>query len=143
MGEWWFQETGLPLPLGGNVVRKDLGPELTSNTPRPLRDSIAYGLQHRVGALDHAMQYARGLDRSKADTFVGMYVNDWTLDYGDRGRQAVRLFLQRGVEAGLVKKAVTVEFVDWRRGGRFGSRVSVGLGKHPLSEAVSHPRIPA
>jgi len=112
MGEWWFQETGLPLPLGGNVVRKDLGPELTSKISRHLRDSIAYGLQHRVGALDHAMQYARGLDRSKADTFVGMYVNDWTLDYGERGRQAVRLFLQRGVEAGLVKKAVTVEFVD-------------------------------
>jgi 1,4-dihydroxy-6-naphthoate synthase len=112
MGEWWFQETGLPLPLGGNVVRKDLGPDLTTKISRHLRDSIAYGLQHRVGALDHAMQYARGLDRSKADTFVGMYVNDWTLDYGDRGRQAVRLFLQRGVEAGLVKKAVTVEFVD-------------------------------
>jgi 1,4-dihydroxy-6-naphthoate synthase len=112
MGEWWFQETGLPLPLGGNVVRKDLGPELTRKISRHLRDSIAYGLQHRVGALDHAMQYARGLDRSKADTFVGMYVNDWTLDYGDRGRQAVRLFLQRGVEAGLVKKSVAVEFVD-------------------------------
>ena len=112
MGEWWFQETGLPLPLGGNVVRKDLGPELTSKISRHLRDSIAYGLQHRVGALDHAMQYARGLDRSKADTFVGMYVNDWTLDYGERGRQAVRLFLQRGVEAGLVTKPVTVEFVD-------------------------------
>jgi 1,4-dihydroxy-6-naphthoate synthase len=112
MGEWWFQETGLPLPLGGNVVRKDLGPELTRKVSRHLRDSIAYGLQHRVGALDHAMQYARGLDRSKADTFVGMYVNDWTLDYGERGRQAVRLFLQRGVEAGLVKKPVTVEFVD-------------------------------
>jgi 1,4-dihydroxy-6-naphthoate synthase len=112
MGEWWFQEIGLPLPLGGNVVRKDLGPDLTRKISRHLRDSIAYGLQHRVGALDHAMQYARGLDRSKADTFVGMYVNDWTLDYGDRGRQAVRLFLQRGVEAGLVKKAVTVEFVD-------------------------------
>ena len=112
MGEWWFQETGLPLPLGGNVVRKDLGPELTSKISRHLRDSIAYGLQHRVGALDHAMQYARGLDRSKADTFVGMYVNDWTLDYGERGRQAVRLFLQRGVDAGLVTKPVTVEFVD-------------------------------
>jgi len=112
MGEWWFQETGLPLPLGGNVVRKNLGPALTSKISRHLRDSIAYGLQHRVGALDHAMQYARGLDRSKADTFVGMYVNDWTLDYGERGRQAVRLFLQRGVDAGLVTKPVTVEFVD-------------------------------
>ena len=112
MGEWWFQETGLPLPLGGNVVRKDLGAELTRKISRHLRDSIAYGLEHRVGALDHAMQYARGLDRSKADTFVGMYVNDWTLDYGDRGRQAVRLFLQRGVDAGLITKPVTVEFVD-------------------------------
>ena len=112
MGEWWFQETGLPLPLGGNVVRKDLGPALTSKISRHLRDSIAYGLQHRVGALDHAMQYARGLDRSKADTFVGMYVNDWTLDYGERGRQAVRLVLQRGVDAGLVTKPVKVEFVD-------------------------------
>jgi 1,4-dihydroxy-6-naphthoate synthase len=112
MGEWWFQETGLPLPLGGNVVRKDLGPALTRKVSRHLRDSIAYGLDHRVGALDHAMQYARGLDRSMADTFVGMYVNDWTLDYGDRGRKAVRLFLERGVEAGLVTKPVTVEFVD-------------------------------
>ena len=112
MGEWWFQETGLPLPLGGNVVRKDIGPDLTRKISRHLRDSIAYGLQHRVGALDHAMQYARGLDRSKADTFVGMYVNDWTLDYGERGRQAVSLFLQRGVDAGLVTKPVTVEFVD-------------------------------
>jgi len=112
MGEWWFQETGLPLPLGGNVVRKDLGPALTQKISRHLRDSIAYGLQHRVSALDHAMQYARCLDRSKADTFVGMYVNDWTLDYGERGRQAVRLFLQRGVDAGLVTKPVTVEFVD-------------------------------
>ncbi|MEO8621040.1 MAG: MqnA/MqnD/SBP family protein [bacterium] len=112
MGEWWFQETGLPLPLGGNVIRKDLGAELTSKVSRHLRDSIAYGLNHRVGALDHAMQYARGLDRSKADTFVGMYVNDWTLDYGDRGREAVRLFLKRGVELGLVTKSVNVEFAD-------------------------------
>jgi 1,4-dihydroxy-6-naphthoate synthase len=112
MGEWWFQETGLPLPLGGNVVRKDLGIELTKKISRHLRASIAYGLEHRVGALDHAMQYARGLDRSKADTFVGMYVNDWTLDYGDRGRKAVRLFLERGVEAGLITKPVAVEFVD-------------------------------
>jgi 1,4-dihydroxy-6-naphthoate synthase len=112
MGEWWFQETGLPLPLGGNVVRKDLGVDLIRKISRHLRDSIAYGLQHRVGALDHAMQSARGLARSKADTFVGMYVNDWTLDYGERGRKAVRLFLERGVEAGLVTKPVTVEFVD-------------------------------
>jgi 5,8-dihydroxy-2-naphthoate synthase len=112
MGEWWFTETGLPLPLGGNVVRKDLGPSLTRDISRHLRASIAYGLQHRKGALDHAMQYARGLERSRADTFVGMYVNDWTLDYGDRGRKAVRLFLQRGHEAGLIPRQVDVEFVD-------------------------------
>ena len=112
MGEWWFQETGLPLPLGGNVIRKDLGIDLTRRISRHLRDSIAYGLDHRVGALDHAMQYARGLDRDKADAFIGMYVNDWTLDYGERGRQAVRLFLKKGVELGLVTKPVDVEFVD-------------------------------
>jgi 1,4-dihydroxy-6-naphthoate synthase len=112
MGVWWFEETGLPLPLGGNVVRKDLGPELTRKISRHLRASIAYGLQHRAGALDHAMQYARDLDRSQADEFVGMYVNDWTLDYGERGRKAVRLFLERGVKEGLITKPVTVEFID-------------------------------
>jgi len=112
MGEWWFGETGLPLPLGGNVIRKDLGSDLTQKVSRHLRDSIAYGLEHRKGALDHAMQYARGLDRSKADTFVGMYVNAWTLDYGDRGRMAVKEFLQRGVAEGIISKPVTVEFAD-------------------------------
>lgn len=112
LGEWWFGETGLPLPLGGNVVRKDLGDDLTRKISRHLHDSIAYGLEHRKAALDHSMQYARGLERSEADTFVGMYVNDWTLDYGERGRQAVRLFLQRGVEQGLISKPVSVEFVD-------------------------------
>jgi 1,4-dihydroxy-6-naphthoate synthase len=112
LGEWWFGETGLPLPLGGNVIRKDLGMDLTKKISRHLHDSIAYGLDHRVAALDHSMQYARGLDRSKADTFVGMYVNDWTLNYGERGRRAVRDFLDRGVQAGLISKPVTVEFVD-------------------------------
>ena len=110
MGEWWQGETGLPLPLGGNVIRKDLGPELIATISRQLRDSIAYGLRHRRDALDHAMQYARGLARSKADTFVGMYVNDWTLDYGSRGREAVRTLLDRGVASGLVPGPVTVEF---------------------------------
>jgi 1,4-dihydroxy-6-naphthoate synthase len=112
LGEWWFGETGLPLPLGGNVVRKDLGDDLTRKISRHLRDSIAYGLEHRSAALDHSMQYARGLDRSKADAFVGMYVNDWTLDYGEAGRRAVRQFLQRGVEAGIITKPVAIEFVD-------------------------------
>jgi 1,4-dihydroxy-6-naphthoate synthase len=112
MGEWWFQETGLPLPLGGNVVRKDLGADLIRTVSRHLRASIAYGLEHRVKALDHAMQFSRGLDRGKADTFVGMYVNDWTLDYGDRGREAVRALLARGVESGLIDKPVRIEFVE-------------------------------
>lgn len=111
MGVWWFEETGLPLPLGGNVVRKDLGEELTRKVSKHLRASIAYGLDHRVAALDHSMQYARGLDRAKADTFVGMYVNDWTLDYGERGREAVRRFLERGVALGLIAQPVNVEFV--------------------------------
>ena len=112
MGEWWFAETGLPLPLGGNVIRKDLDDALKRKVSRHLRDSIAYGLEHRASALDHAMRYARGLERKDADTFVGMYVNDWTLDYGERGREAIRLFLNRGVEAGIIPHPVTVEFVD-------------------------------
>jgi 1,4-dihydroxy-6-naphthoate synthase len=112
MGEWWFQETGLPLPLGGNIVRKDLGSELTKKVSRHLRESIAYALQHRTAALDHSMQYARGLARSKADEFVGMYVNDWTLDYGERGRLAVQTLLDRGVKAGIITRNVQVEFVE-------------------------------
>lgn len=112
LGEWWFQETGLPLPLGGNVVRKDFGKAMMEKIARHLHASIAYSLSHRKEALDHAMQYARGLDRAKADTFVGMYVNDWTLDYGQRGRDAIRIFLERGVAAGIVPGPVTVEFVD-------------------------------
>jgi 1,4-dihydroxy-6-naphthoate synthase len=112
MGVWWYEETGLPLPLGGNVVRKDLGQDTIKLVSRHLRGSIAYGLEHRGAALDHAMRYARGLDQSEADTFVGMYVNDWTLDYGERGREAVRLFLRRGVDAGVIPHDVDVEFVD-------------------------------
>lgn len=112
LGEWWFEETGLPLPLGGNVIRKDLGADLMKKIARHLHASIAYALGHREAALDHAMQYARGLDRDKADTFVGMYVNDWTLDYGPRGREAIRLFLERGVQAGIVRRGVRVEFVE-------------------------------
>lgn len=110
LGVWWHDKTGLPLPLGGNVVRKDLGDDLTNRISRHLHDSIAYGLRHRRAALDHSMQYARGLDREMADTFVGMYVNDWTLDYGPKGREAVRLFLAKGVEAGLIGHPVDVQF---------------------------------
>ena len=112
MGVWWFEETGLPLPLGGNVVRKDLGKPLIETISRHLHASIAFGLDHRRAALDHSMKYARGLDRNMADTFVGMYVNDWTRDYGDRGREAVRTLLDHGVRAGIITQPVTVEFVD-------------------------------
>jgi 1,4-dihydroxy-6-naphthoate synthase len=111
MGEWWFEETGLPLPLGGNVIRKDLGRELIETISRHLHASIAYGLEHRSHALAHALQYARGLDPQRADTFVGMYVNDWTLDYGQRGRDAVRLLLDEGYKAGIIPHPVAVEFV--------------------------------
>lgn len=112
LGVWWFAETGLPLPLGGNVIRKDFGSQMMRKISRHLKASIAYALEHRSDALDHAMRYARGLDRSKADTFVGMYVNDWTLDYGERGREAIRLFLDRGHQAGIIPHPVVVEFVD-------------------------------
>ena len=112
MGAWWLDKTGLPLPLGGNVIRKDMPRDVQKKVSRHLRASIAYGLDHRKSALDHAMRYARGLDRSKADAFVGMYVNDWTLDYGDRGRAAIRLFLEEGVKSGIITRPVTVEFID-------------------------------
>jgi 1,4-dihydroxy-6-naphthoate synthase len=112
LGEWWFQATGLPLPLGGNVVRKDLGQPLLRDISRHLRASIDFALSHRDGALNHAMRYARGLDRSMADTFVGMYVNQWTQDYGERGREAVRVLLRRGYEAGVIPHPLTVEFVE-------------------------------
>ena len=112
LGEWWHSETSLPLPLGGNVVRKDLGPELMSQISRDIHASIKFGLDHRDAALTHAMQFARDLARPQADEFVGMYVNDWTLDYGPRGRQAVQLFLNRGYEAGVIPHRIAVEFVD-------------------------------
>jgi len=112
MGEWWRRETGLPLPLGGNVVNQALDSATIAAVSRHLRASIAYSLGHRKPALDYAMQYARGLDRPLADAFVGMYVNDWTLDYGERGREAVRSLLRCGVERGIIPHAVTVEFVE-------------------------------
>jgi 1,4-dihydroxy-6-naphthoate synthase len=112
LGEWWKAETGLPLPLGGNVIRKDLGPSRMRQVSRFLHESIQYGLAHRSDALTHAMQYGRDLDRPLADQFVGMYVNDWTLEYGVRGRQAVRLLLQRGHAAGILPHAVEPEFVE-------------------------------
>jgi 1,4-dihydroxy-6-naphthoate synthase len=112
LGKWWMQETGLPLPLGANAIRKDLGEEVMRDVNRYLYMSIKHGLDHRRSALDYALSYGRGLDRNKADEFVGMYVNDWTLDFTDRGRQAVRELLRRGHQAGLIPKYVEPEFVD-------------------------------
>ncbi|HEX7549815.1 MAG TPA: MqnA/MqnD/SBP family protein [Candidatus Methylomirabilis sp.] len=112
LGEWWTGKTGLPLPLGGNLIRKDLGPDLMRRVSRLLRESIRYGLDHREEALTHAMQYGRDLDRKLADRFVGMYVNQSTLDYGDRGREAVRRLLFLGYEQGIIPHRVEVEFAD-------------------------------
>ncbi len=111
LGEWWHSETGLPLPLGGNVVRKDLGQATIHKIARHLHASIAYALSHRENALNHAMKYARGLERRRADEFVGMYVNDWTLDYKEPGRRSVNTLLERGAAAGLIPKLVRPEFV--------------------------------
>lgn len=110
-GQWWFEETGLPLPLGANAIRKDLGPEVIRDVHRLLLESIRYGLAHRGEALNHALQYGRDLDRAQADQFVGMYVNDWTLDFGPRGREAVATLLRRGHETGVIPHLVVPEFV--------------------------------
>jgi 1,4-dihydroxy-6-naphthoate synthase len=113
LGEWWAGETaGLPLPLGGNVIRRDLGADLIRRVSKLLRASIAYGLEHRAPALAHAMQYGRDLDESQTDEFVGMYVNQRTLDYGEDGRRSVQLFLDRGFEEGLIPNRVQVDFVE-------------------------------
>jgi 1,4-dihydroxy-6-naphthoate synthase len=111
LGAWWMAETGLPLPLGGNAVRRDLEPEVIAQIARDLRASIVYGLEHRAPALAHAKQFNRGIGDERTDTFVGMYVNQWTVDYGARGRQAVQLLLDRAYAAGLVPEKVDVEFV--------------------------------
>ncbi len=112
LGLWWRRETGGPLPLGCNVIRKDLGPGAVREVSRILRESIVYALEHREEALDHAMAYARGLPREKADTFVGMYVNDWTRAYGEAGREAVRTLLARAAEAGIVPRRLEPEFAE-------------------------------
>ncbi|HEX3149859.1 MAG TPA: MqnA/MqnD/SBP family protein [Gemmataceae bacterium] len=112
LGVWWQEKTGLPLPLGGNVVRRDLGPELMHRISEYLKQSIRYSLDHRQEALQHALQYARDMDVALADKFVGMYVNDWTLDYGPRGREAVRRLLEEAHKAGIIPKPVAVDFVS-------------------------------
>ena len=111
LGAWWLAETGLPLPLGGNVVRRDLGPALTAQVARDLRASIEYGLAHRAPALAHASRFNRGISDEETDRFVGMYVNEWTVDYGERGRAAVQLLLDRGSDAGIIPHRVRVEFI--------------------------------
>ena len=106
LGVWWQEKTGLPLPLGGNVVRRDLGAETIRQISRLLKESIRYALDHRDEALAYALQYARDMDKALADRFVGMYVNDWTLDYGPRGREAVRRLLDEGHQAGVIPSPV-------------------------------------
>jgi len=111
MGEWWYQETRLPLPLGGNVVRRDLGDELMRAIARDLKASIEYGLAHRAEALRHAQGFSRGLDAGRTDRFIGMYVNAYTVDYGVLGRRAVGELLARARAAGLIPAAVDLAFV--------------------------------
>jgi len=111
LGEWWAERTGgLPLPLGGNIIRRDLGPEMIRKVSKLLHDSIAYALSHRKDAVDYAQQFGRGLDKEKTDKFVGMYVNDLTLGYGERGRKAVERLMTEAFEKGLIPNPVPVVF---------------------------------
>jgi 1,4-dihydroxy-6-naphthoate synthase len=111
LGEWWAERTGgLPLPLGGNIIRRDLGPEMIGKVSKLLHDSIAYALSHRKDAVDYAQQFGRGLDKEKTDKFVGMYVNDLTLGYGERGRKAVERLMTEAFEKGLIPSPVPVVF---------------------------------
>jgi len=112
MGEWWHGETGLPLPLGGNVVRRDLGDELLRAIARDMKASIEYGLAHRAEALRHAQGFSRGLDAVRTDQFIGMYVNAYTVDYGPTGRRAVAELLRRGHRAGLIPGPIDVAFLS-------------------------------
>ncbi len=111
LGEWWAERTGgLPLPLGGNIIRRDLGPDMIARVSKMLHDSIAYALANRAAAVEYALQFGRGLDRVRTDRFVGMYVNDLTLSYGDRGRAALERLLAEAFERGLIPQRVAVEF---------------------------------
>jgi 1,4-dihydroxy-6-naphthoate synthase len=112
LGAWWKDETGLPLPLGGNAVRRDLGPELMARLTRLVRETVRYSLAHRREALEYAMSFARGMDPAVADRFVGMWVNDMTIESGERGRRAVQTFLDRGHEAGILPRRVVADFVE-------------------------------
>jgi 1,4-dihydroxy-6-naphthoate synthase len=112
LGEWWHEKTGLPLPMGGNAIRRDLDTKIIKEVSEYLRDSINYSLSHREDALQYAMQFARDMDTELADRFVAMWVNDRTLDYGDQGREAVRRLLDDGHQAGIIPHRVEVQFVD-------------------------------
>ncbi len=111
LGDWWLRESGLPLPLGGNAVRRDLGCEAIAEIGSMLRSSIEFGLANRQEALTYALEFGRGIGRPLADRFVGMYVNDYSLDYGEKGRRAIETFLARGHQAGLIPRRVPIEFV--------------------------------
>ena len=111
LGEWWYERHGLPLPMGGNAIKRNLGPELTREVSNLLRESIRYSLNHREDALQYAMQFARDMDTALADRFVGMWVNDLTLDYTDRGREAVQRLLEEGFEKGIIPNRVPIDFV--------------------------------
>ena len=110
LGEWWRRETRLPVPLGGNAVRRDVPEKDATAVATAIRESILYALSHREEALDHALRFARGVDRERADRFIGMYVNDYTLDLGEKGREAVRALLGRAFERGLIPSAPRL---DW------------------------------
>lgn len=112
LGEWWHERTGLPLPMGGNAIRRDLGSDLMHKVSRFLRESISYSLEHREDALQYAMQFARDMDTETADRFVAMWVNELTLDYTERGREAVRRLLSEGYERGIIQNRVEVEFIE-------------------------------
>ena len=112
LGKWWYEKTdGLPLPLGGNVIRKDLGIDTMKEISEILRESIKYSLEHREEAIEYALKYARGMDKDRADKFVGMYVNDLTVDYGERGRKAVELFLKKAYEKGFIDLLPEIQFI--------------------------------
>jgi 1,4-dihydroxy-6-naphthoate synthase len=111
LGIWWQEQTGLPLPLGGNVVRKALGARLGRQIAKTIRNSVTYGLEHREEALNYAMQFAREMNMELADAFIGMYVNKWTLGYGEKGRQAVKELVVRGTRAGFLPEPPVVEFL--------------------------------
>lgn len=112
MGEWWYEQTGLPLPLGGNVIRRDLGRKLMLKISDYIRRSIAFSLEHREDALKYALQFAGDMDPKMADQFVGMYVNHWTLDYEEKGKKAVQLLLDKGYESGIIENKIVVDYLE-------------------------------